>query len=183
RAVIVHMGLVVETDGVDYEFITLITADRFAIPRWFWILRMRYIQINVPRLLVELTDERDLGRRLIEVPGLDPRIDDKARNARRPASLPCDVRDFSSQHFVVGFFHPFDSPRLQNGIGEIRDSIGRLHAAAVWNIGMIFRGHYWPRPVKRRQKIVTGRAIRNPGRAAVRREVGHCAYCFDGKRW
>ena len=46
-----------------------------------------------------------------------------------PASLSRDKRDLSRQHLVVGFFHLFDGPGPQNGISEVRDPIGRLHAA------------------------------------------------------
>ena len=64
-----------------------------------------------------------------------------------PASLSRDKRDLSRQHLVVGFFHLFDGPGPQNGISEVRDPIGRLHAAAVRDIRWSFADITGPGPL------------------------------------
>ena len=43
---------------------------------------MRHIQIDMPWLLVELADERDLRSSLIKIQTLEARIDGEAQNAR-----------------------------------------------------------------------------------------------------
>src|SRR5215831_125338 len=98
---------------------------------------MRDVQVNVPRLLIEFADARDLGVTLQEIKGLHARVDVEARNASRPTSLSRDVGNFPGQHFVVGSSHLLYGPGPQDRIAEIRDPIGRLSAAAVRDIGMV----------------------------------------------
>src|SRR6266446_9740826 len=103
RAVIVDKRLVVEADGVDYEFVSLVMADRFAIPRRLRILRVRDVEVDTPRLMVEFAEERDRGGSLQEIQALHARVDGEAWNASRPTSLSRDEWNLPRQHIVVGF--------------------------------------------------------------------------------
>src|SRR5580704_4240314 len=110
RAVIVDESAIAQPDRVDHELVAFVMADRLAVPGWLHMLRMRYVQIDVTGLGIELVDVDDHLGRLDEMDGLAAIIDVEAGNTGGPASLPGDERHFSGDHIVVGLLHLFDDP-------------------------------------------------------------------------
>ena len=95
--------------------------------------------------------------------------DEKAGNARRPASLARDEGDLPGAHIGIGLGHLLDDPGLQDGISKVGDAAGLLLARAVGHIGMAeLRGD---RAVAawRREEIILRDAILQP----IGGEVAH----------
>src|SRR5262249_19454910 len=138
---------------------------------------MGHIQINVPVLMTELVRDYDQLRRLDEINRLHACIDGKAGHACWPAALSGNVGHFSRQHVVVGFLHLLDRPGLEDRVAEIRNPISRLPAGPVGHIRAALFGHHRARPARRREVVVTGGAVRDPGGVRVRTEV---AYGYRG---
>src|SRR5258708_38485889 len=104
--------------------------------------------------------------------GLNAGIDREARNARRPAALSRDVRNFSRADGVIRLLHLLDGPGFQNRIADVRNPVSGLIAVAVGNIGMaLLRNDRTRSPVQRRQIIVARRTVRDPSSLYVGPEI------------
>ena len=97
-----------------------------------------------------------------------------AGHARKPAVRARRVGDLALQHLVVVLLHHVLRPLLQIGVGQVRDAIGRLHAAAVGlavadmrMLGIVGDGR---RRARHRDEV---HAVRPLPRGPVRGEVGH----------
>ncbi len=100
---------------------------------------MGHVQIDVPNLLVAFVDHDDFLGHLNEIDGARPAAENEvSRNARRPAARAGAERHFAGEHFFIVALHPRHHPGLQNGVGEIADSEGRLPHRVVANIRMGF---------------------------------------------
>src|SRR5215510_9534426 len=68
RAVGIDECLGSEPDGVDHERVTaFIMANRFAVPGWLRLLRMRCIEVDAANLLIARVEHQHQLRRLNEV--------------------------------------------------------------------------------------------------------------------
>src|SRR5215510_5782691 len=150
--------------------------DRFAIPRWSHMRRMRHVQIDMADLRVELIDDTAPFGRLDETNTLAEVINIHAGYAGRPAPLASDERNFSGEHLFIGLSHLLVNPGLQNRIGEVRDAVGRL-ALTIRNIGVSLVGHDRAGPTRRRQEVVMGWTVQVPTGVGVRAKVRNSG-CF-----
>src|SRR5262245_10960669 len=170
-SVIVDIRLVTGPDGIDDKFVSLVTPDRLAVPGGLWFRRMWHVEVDASHLGVQLVVNHDLRRGLDEMNGLHAREHREPRHTRRPAMLAGDIGDLAGEHHIVGLFHPFDDPGLQDWISEVSDAVRGLLAGTVRDIGTVFRRHHRARPARRWQKVVAGRAVRYPSRVAVAHEI------------
>src|SRR3974390_229427 len=106
RAVIVGKGPVGLANGIDDEGVAaFVMADRFSVPGWFRIGRMRYIQVDMAHLWPGLHDDNNLVGPLIDEKWRAYDVGIKSRNTGRPASFMGTVGHSAGDHLVVRFFH------------------------------------------------------------------------------
>src|ERR1700675_1803323 len=66
RAEIVDKGPRVLSDSISHQPLALIMSDRFSVPGWFRIRRMRHVHVDMTHHLIALADRGHLLRRLYE---------------------------------------------------------------------------------------------------------------------
>src|SRR5882672_9134950 len=85
RAEIVDKGPRVQSDGIDHQPLALIMSDRFSVPGWFRIFRMRDVHVDMTHGLIALADRDHFLRRLDEENRLHNTVDSDG-NSGRPAA-------------------------------------------------------------------------------------------------
>src|SRR5262249_46850622 len=120
RPVIVDERLIVQSNRVDDQRVTLVMAHRFAIPGWRWMRRMFYIQIDAAYPVVIMPDHPDFLGSLDEIQLA--RVEQKSGDTGRPASHFAIEHRFAGKHRVVDFPQLRDNPGLQNWVRQVRNT-------------------------------------------------------------
>src|SRR5262245_35287031 len=143
RAVGIDECLGSEPDGVDHERVTaFILADRFAVPRWLRLLRMRCIEVDAANLLIARVQHQHQLRRLNEVVWLGAAKSSKVRDTSHRTARARREGDLAGDHLVVVLLHAFLDPRLEVRVCQIGDSEGRLPYGVVGHVGVLWvEGH------------------------------------------
>ena len=113
------------------------------------------IQIDAAQLEILSPAHQDFFRCLNEEYRMD-RVEQKTRNAMRPAARSSREPNFPRQHLIIDFSHLLDHPGLQDRVGKVRNFRCFLPSDGIGNIRVGGIGFDGARARSRREKFVAG---------------------------